>query len=183
MLIIFKNNKKHIGTAFDFPLEILFSVLLVFAMLASIFYNYHHDALAFPATPPAISKHLPNNLPNVSVQNASALVDKGNAFFDLRNYAQAIQYYDKALAIDQNYKNALSGKGDAHYTLANDTHGYNKAMQYYDKALSIDPSYKNAITGKGSALYSLATDTQGYEKAMQYFDKALAIDPNYRDAL
>ena len=49
-----------------------------------------------------------------------SLNGKGNALYSQGNYTQAIQYYDKALAVDPNDKDALNGKGDALYSLAND---------------------------------------------------------------
>ena len=84
----------------------------------------------------------------MSLTNTSALIDKGNALYNQSNYIQAIQYYDKALAIDPNNKDAFNGKGNALYSLANDTQGYEKALQYYDKALAIDPNNKDAFNGK-----------------------------------
>jgi tetratricopeptide (TPR) repeat protein len=103
--------------------------------------------------------------------------------------ADAIQYYDKALDIDPNYKEALNGKGNALDGLGNyaqDIQYYDKAIryhdmaiQYYDKALSIDPNDKYALYGKGNALSSLGKYTQ----AIQTFDEALAIDPNDSHAL
>ena len=58
----------------------------------------------------------------------------------------------------------MYGKGNALYSLANDTRGYEKAIQYYDKALTKDPNDKNVLDGKGKALSYLANDTQRYEK-------------------
>lgn len=47
----------------------------------------------------------------VAAAGVTTLIDKGNALFNQGNYAQAIQYYDKALSIDANDKVALNGKG------------------------------------------------------------------------
>ena len=66
-----------------------------------------------------------------------ALNNKGIAFNNLDNSKEAIQYFDKALAIDPNYVIALNGKGNALNNLGN----YTQAVQYYDKALAIDPNY------------------------------------------
>ena len=40
----------------------------------------------------------------VANAGVSTLVFKGNSFFIQGNYTHAIQYYDKALAVDPNYK-------------------------------------------------------------------------------
>jgi tetratricopeptide (TPR) repeat protein len=101
------------------------------------------------------------------------LFGKANALAILGNYTQAIQYYDKALAINPKESSALNGKGDALYSLANDTQGYENAIQYYDKALAIDPYDTNALNGKGNALSGQGNNTQ----AISYYDSALSIDP------
>ena len=117
----------------------------------------------------------PNYQKNSTSSNVSALVHKGSALYSLGNYTQAIQYYDKALAVDPNNKRALNNKGSTLYSLGN----YRQAIQSFDKALAIDPNYAAALTGKGAALDSLGNHTQ----AIQLFDKALAVDPNYKVAL
>ena len=58
---------------------------------------------------------------------------------------EAIEYYDKALAIDPDYVNALANKGLALYNLER----HLEAIEYYDKALAIDPDYVNALANKG----------------------------------
>ena len=107
----------------------------------------------------------------VPVSSKGTLYDKGNALIEQGNYTQAIQSFDKALAIDPNDKCALEGKGYALHNLGN----YTEAIQYYDKALAIDPNDKYALNSKGGVLDSLGNHTQ----AIQYYDKALSIDPNY----
>ena len=76
------------------------------------------------------------------------MVDKAYALYSQGNYTQAIQYYDKALAIDPNDKDALDGKGNALYNQGNNK----QAIQYYDKALAIDPHYTDAIYDRDTAL-------------------------------
>jgi tetratricopeptide (TPR) repeat protein/uncharacterized protein YjbI with pentapeptide repeats len=110
------------------------------------------------------------NQPNISSSNVSALINI--RVFDLVNQSnirQAIQYYDKALAINPNDNNALANKGIALYNLGN----YTQAIQYYDKALAINPNTEVALANKGIALDIFGTRTQ----AIQYYDKALAINP------
>jgi Tfp pilus assembly protein PilF len=91
------------------------------------------------------------------------------------NYTQAVEYFDKALAIDPNYINALNGKGWA----LNFQGNYAQAIPLFDKVLAIDPKYRDALNNKGWALVELGN----YTEALTYLDKALAIDPNYKYAL
>jgi tetratricopeptide (TPR) repeat protein len=104
---------------------------------------------------------------NVMFGNSTVLVRE--ALYNLGNYSQAIQYYDKALAIDPHYSYALTNKGVALENLEN----YTGALRYLDKALSIDPHYVKALNGKGVALYGLGN----YAGVIEYYDKA--IDPHY----
>jgi tetratricopeptide (TPR) repeat protein len=109
---------------------------------------------------------------NVMFGNPTVLV---KALYNLGNYSQAIQYYDKALAIDPHYSYALTNKGVALDNLKN----YTGALRYLDKALAIDAHNVRALNGKGVALYGLGN----YTGAIEYYDKALAIDPHYVKAL
>lgn len=73
----------------------------------------------------------------------------------LRLILQAIQYYDKALDIDPNYKEALSGKvstldgiGNAFYNQGK----YTRSIQYYNKTLAINSTNSSALYGKQDAV-------------------------------
>jgi tetratricopeptide (TPR) repeat protein len=141
--------------------------------------------------------------------DVSAIYDKGEILYRQGNYTQAVQYFDKALAVDPNYKDALNGKAYAFKSLGN----YTQAIQYFDKALAVDPNYKDALSGIGNVfdnvhnytqaiqyydkalavddgdkiiLYDIGNSYDGlgnYTQAIQYFDKALVVDPNYKYAL
>jgi tetratricopeptide (TPR) repeat protein len=117
--------------------------------------------------------------PNVFAQNKSvdvnALVNKGITVGSLGNYTRALQYFDKALAIQPNDVNALVNKGLALDNLGNHT----VALQYFDKALDIQPNNFNVLYNKGVTLYDLGN----YTEAIKYYDKALAIQPNNFDVL
>jgi tetratricopeptide (TPR) repeat protein len=100
-----------------------------------------------------------------------SLNNKGLDLSRQGKYQEAIEWYDKALAVDPNYIYALNGKGVALNNL-----GKNKeAIEYYDKALRIDPNNVYPLTGKGWAFANLGQ----YHEAIEYYDKALAVDPNF----
>lgn len=71
----------------------------------------------------------------------------------------AIQYYDKALAIQPNNAGALNSKATAIYHLGN----YTGAIQYVDKALAIDPKNILALNNKAVFLDSLGNHTGALE--------------------
>lgn len=52
----------------------------------------------------------------------------------LDRFEEAVEYYDKALAIDPVYVAALNNKGSAYDNLGL----FNKAIECYDKLLEID---------------------------------------------
>jgi tetratricopeptide (TPR) repeat protein len=65
---------------------------------------------------------------DVAPGNVITVYNKGQALYNSGNYTGAILYYDKALAIDPHYVNALTGKGLALDDLGN----YTGAILYYD---------------------------------------------------
>jgi predicted O-linked N-acetylglucosamine transferase (SPINDLY family) len=109
----------------------------------------------------------------MALSQVSALIDKADTLRSSGNYIQAIQYYDKALAIDPNNVAVLINKG---YSL-NSLGDHIQAIQYFDRALTLNPNNFNkvaALVDKGAALNGLGKYTQ----AITYIDQALAIDPN-----
>src|SRR5829696_1325587 len=76
------------------------------------------------------------------------LYNTANNFYDNQKYDEAIQYYDKVLAINPSAVDALNNKGLALDHLQR----YDEALQSFDKALEIDPSNQKALDGKASIL-------------------------------
>jgi tetratricopeptide (TPR) repeat protein len=111
----------------------------------------------------------------INSTQVETLYNTANNFYDNQKYDEAIQYYDKVLAINPSAVGALNSKGLALDHLQR----YDEALQSFDKALEIDPSSVNALTNKGLALDHL----QRYDEALQSFDKALEIDPSNPKAL
>ncbi|MFZ0513630.1 MAG: tetratricopeptide repeat protein [Candidatus Nitrosopolaris sp.] len=73
--------------------------------------------------------------------------DKGNALGSLGNYAGAIIYYDKALAINPNYQVALNGKGNALDKLGTATPGNAaKFLKYENSTYGIRVQYPSDWT-------------------------------------
>jgi tetratricopeptide (TPR) repeat protein len=81
-----------------------------------------------------------------------------------------IDWYDKALAINQNNVPALVQKGTKLVSQGKDQ----QAIIWLDKALMIDPTNTMALVSKGSALRELGQ----YQQAIVMYDRVLAIDPN-----
>jgi predicted O-linked N-acetylglucosamine transferase (SPINDLY family) len=82
---------------------------------------------------------LTNKAPGASGLGKGPLDDKsagcaGVAFFELKRFEEAIALYDKALAIDPNYAEALCNKGNA----LDELKRYEEAIACYEQALSIN---------------------------------------------
>ncbi|HEY7082145.1 MAG TPA: tetratricopeptide repeat protein, partial [Nitrososphaeraceae archaeon] len=69
----------------------------------------------------SISKNKTNTLDTNDLKYTDALHRKGISLYELQNYTGALEYFDKALAIDPNDKFALESKGESLFQLANDT--------------------------------------------------------------
>ncbi len=105
-----------------------------------------------------------------SSQTTEEWVKKGNAFEELGEHNKSIEAYNKAIAINPNYKYAWFNKGNALTHLGE----YDKAIKAYDRATAIDPYYKDAWNNKGIALWYLGED----DKAIETFDKIIALYPD-----
>jgi tetratricopeptide (TPR) repeat protein len=105
---------------------------------------------------------------NVLILVTSRLKNRSMDQSYLKQYNQAITYFNKILAIDPNSKLALTSIAD---TLAKQG-DYNQALAYYDKALAVDPRDITALISKGNTL----ADHGNYNEAIMYYDNALDID-------
>ena len=81
-----------------------------------------------------------------------------------------INWYDKALSVNQNNVPALVQKGT---DLVAQGKG-EEAMTWLDKALSIDPTNLMGLISKGGALRDLGQ----YHEAIIMYDRVLSIDPH-----
>jgi tetratricopeptide (TPR) repeat protein len=81
-----------------------------------------------------------------------------------------INWYDDALAVNQNNVPALVQKGTDLVSLGK----AEQSITWLDKALSIDPTNLMALISKGAALRELGQ----YPEAIIMYDRVLAIDPH-----
>jgi tetratricopeptide (TPR) repeat protein len=86
-----------------------------------------------------------------SSDEAITLYNKGLDATNLGNYDEAIQYYDRSLAIDPNNVNALNEKGLTLVALGR----HKEAIEYYDRALQISPNDAVILDNKDLALAAI----------------------------
>jgi len=106
--------------------------------------------------------------------NATDFYRRGETFFKLKRYEQALDAYQQAVAIRPEYAAAWQGQGDTLSQLQQ----YEEALEAYDQAIQIQPDYLEAWNNRGEALAQL----QHYEEAIDAFDAALKIQSDSLEA-
>ncbi|NES23569.1 MAG: tetratricopeptide repeat protein [Symploca sp. SIO3E6] len=106
--------------------------------------------------------------------NATDLYRRGETFFDLKRYEQALDAYQQAVEIKPGYAEAWQGQGNTLSQLQQ----YEEALEAYDQAIQIQPDYLEAWNSRGEALAQL----QRYEEAIDAFDAALTIESDSLEA-
>ena len=99
------------------------------------------------------------------------------------NYIASSISFHKALAIDRNNKEALTGNSNALSELGKTLEkirNYTGAYHYFTEALSNDSNNANALTGKGLVLFY---DKHDALDAIYYFNKALELNETNIEAL
>ncbi|WFU28175.1 tetratricopeptide repeat protein [Bradyrhizobium sp. CB1717] len=100
---------------------------------------------------------------------ALALSNLGNASVTV-DLQQALECYDKALAIDANLAEAHNGRGWVLCRLRN----YDEAIASLNRALSIKPDYASALANRAIALQELLR----FDDAMADCNQAIALAPD-----
>jgi tetratricopeptide (TPR) repeat protein len=85
------------------------------------------------------------------------------------NYADAIEYYDHAIALDQKYASALAGKAGTLNQMGN----YTGALDFSQKALAIRQDNR-ALNARAYALFKL----QRYGEAVTAYDSLFKVQTN-----
>lgn len=102
-------------------------------------------------------------------------LNRGVALANLGKYHEAIEYFDKSIAMNPSEPRAWNDKGN---TLAR-LNQIPEAIRCFNKALELYPGYANGWCGKGIALGK----TGNYQGAIMCFNKALEIHPDHAEAL
>ena len=92
----------------------------------------------------------------------------GDLYFESSLYLEAIQTYDKALAVNPNSADCLNDKGLALYYSGEP----DSALESFDKAIAIEPGYAHAWLSKGYVLVSEGR----YQEAIVPLNKVKELD-------
>ncbi len=104
----------------------------------------------------------------------------GVAYYKSGNFQLALENYQKALELDNNYASVYNNFGSLYlvvYLKDRDERAYNLAMENFNRALEIDPRLFAAYNGRGAAFHY----RNDYEKAIADWEKAIEIKPDYID--
>jgi Tfp pilus assembly protein PilF len=107
--------------------------------------------------------------------DALALFQRGNFLATRGRFDAALDEYDKALAINPDYLDALINRGNVLVEFKR----FDEALASFDRALAIKPDSVDLLKNRAIVLIKL----KRLDEALASFDKALAIQPDYVDAL
>jgi len=97
--------------------------------------------------------------------------NRGDTFFDLGKFEEAIQNYDKAIELDSNVNSIYYyNRGNAYFSLGK----FENAIQDYNKAIDLNPNDDLSYNNRGNAYFSLGK----FEDAIQDYNKAIDLNPN-----
>src|SRR6266508_4208109 len=113
--------------------------------------------------------------PTADLARGEAEFLRGNAHADAREFALALECYDRAVAFGYEDHVLWNNRG-----VALDGVGrHEDAIQAYTRALRLDPAYEIAAYNLGNACAQLGE----FEEALLAYDRALAIKADYPDAM
>ncbi len=95
-----------------------------------------------------------NHTLKVTDYNCLIYNNRGNTYYVLGNYKQAIEDYDRAIEIKPDYTDAYNNRGIAYTYLSN----YRQAIEDFNRAIEINPSYTKAYLNRGVAYARLGNN-------------------------
>ena len=109
-----------------------------------------------------------------SPKSAQAYNNLGNAYLGINRPDNAIEMFDRSIALSPDFVLAWHNRGEAFLQKKE----YDKALEAYARANAIQKNYRT-FTGMGHAYY----EKREYSMAMSSLFKALLINPNYDAAV
>jgi cytochrome c-type biogenesis protein CcmH/NrfG len=107
---------------------------------------------------------------DASPSDAAVRVELGNLYFDAERYADAIRWYDAALAIEPDNVNASTDLGVAYYY----SNQPDQALAQFDHSLSIDPAHAKTLLNMGIVRAFGKQDLAG---AIEAWQKVVEVAP------
>ena len=124
--------------------------------------------------PPAFDENRAQAMRTAAEQNPrdpQPRVELGNMYFDAERYADAITWYEAALAINPNDPNVSTDLGVAYYY----TNQPDKAVAQFEKSLAIDPKHTKTLLNLGIVKAFGKQDLSGAAAA---WERVVALAPD-----
>lgn len=107
-------------------------------------------------------------------RRAQISYDHGLEFYTAKNYAGAVQKFERALAYEPEFDDAEAYLAWSYYHVGK----YPQAARHFRQAISRQPRWEGLYNGLGWSRYRVSR----YHLATEAFQQALDIDPRYREA-
>ena len=153
------------------------SILLVTISFigGTVFSSFKLSRTAAPVSPPAGTTPAVdfNTLKKKAIENkrnADVWTQLGNAYFDANQYQNAIDAYEKSVAIDPGNPDVLTDLG-VMYRRSNQPE---KAVEMFSRAMAVDPGHEVSRMNKGIVLLH---DLKDRPAAMKAWKELLGINP------
>ena len=104
---------------------------------------------------------------------------KGYSQYEQRNFHEAIECYNKSLAINSKNTRTLLLKGNALQGLKK----FDEAIKCYDQTLQIVPESVDLLIVTLQCKRTCFAELDKYDEAYECNERILAINPNFEDAL
>jgi tetratricopeptide (TPR) repeat protein len=114
------------------------------------------------------------NLKDFEPQDAVGYYNRGNAYYQNKDYERAIENYNEALRLDPKDFKAYCNRGCA-YEAKKD---YDRAIQDYSESIRLDPTHAFVYHNRGNA-YRARKD---YHRAVEDYTDAIRRDPKHAPA-
>ena len=110
----------------------------------------------------------------VNPNNAEALVQLGNDYFDMGNYEKAVEIYQRSLAVDPRNPDVIADMGVAYRKMGKSK----EAADAFRKALEVDPDHALALFNLGIVLRDDLKDYPAALKAWETFLQKAGDSPH-----
>lgn len=99
--------------------------------------------------------------------------NKGIDYFNKKRYEKALEEYNIALKINNQYDIAYNNRGIVYFNQGK----YKEAIEDYNKALELNPNFENGYFNRGNVYFN-----QGkYKEAIEDYNKGLELNPNFEN--
>ncbi|MCK5708083.1 MAG: tetratricopeptide repeat protein [Candidatus Aureabacteria bacterium] len=146
---------------------------IISKLSSNLFFKEYFVRVKQKETKQTISDY--NNSLKLNPKNAELYYKRGDAFFELGKYDDALKDYSKAIKLKPNYTDAYFSRG----IIYNRRKMYKEAVLEYKKVIKIDPNYIKAYYNIGSIF---SVEMPNYKEAIFNSNKVIELNPKMSGA-